>query len=300
MFRLRNWLLAVALSLVGGLLVSPAQEKAPQKALPAGVTVHRDLEYGTHERHKLDIYLPAKNGDAAPPLVIWIHGGAWQGGSKEGGATRALVEKGYAVASINYRYSQQAPFPAQIHDCKSAVRWLRAHAKEYGYNSEHVGAWGASAGGHLCALLATTGGMSELEGTGGNKNQSSRVQCVIDWFGPSDFLNWGKDGSPVPSNTAGNAIGKLFGGTVDEKHDLAKLASPICHISRDTPPILLVHGDQDNVVPLQQSEIFLAKLKQAKVDAALHVVRGGGHGQGFGKNEADVCFEFLDRTLRKK
>jgi acetyl esterase/lipase len=300
MIRVGKSVLCLAVALFAGLQIAVAQEKAPQKALPDGVTVHRDLEYGTHERNKLDIYMPVKNGETAPPLVIWIHGGGWQGGSKEGGATGAIVGKGYAVASINYRYSQQAAFPAQIHDCKSAVRWLRAHAKEYGYDTSRIGAWGASAGGHLCALLATTGGMSELEGNGGNKNQSSRVDAIIDWFGPTDFLNWGKDGFPAPSNTAGNAISKLFGGSVVEKGDLAKLASPVCHISRDTPPILLVHGDQDNLVPLQQSEVFFAKLKQAKVDVTLHVVKGGGHGQGFGKNEADVCFEFLERTLKKK
>lgn len=292
----RKWLLTIACSLTIGLVVSPAQEKAKQ-SLPAGTTVHRNLEYGPHERNKLDIYLPEKKESA--PLVIWVHGGGWQAGSKEGGPAKALVEKGFAVASVNYRYSTQAPFPAQIHDCKAAVRWLRAHAKEYGYDTNHIGAWGASAGGHLVCLLATTGGMSQLEGDGGNKNQSSRVDAVIDWFGPTDFLNWGKDGFPAPGNTAGNAITRLFGGSVDEKRDLAKLASPVIHVTRDTPPILLVHGDQDNLVPLQQSEVLMAKLKQSKVDATLHVVKGQGH-VAFGNDVTKICFDFLDRTLRKK
>jgi acetyl esterase/lipase len=298
---LRRWtpLCLVAL-IAANLTTAIAQEKAAPK-LPAGATLTRDLEYGPHERNKLDIYLPVKSA-TTPPLVIWIHGGGWQGGSKDGaGPARALLEKGYAVASINYRYSQHAPFPAQIHDCKGAVRYLRAHAKEHGYDGSKVGAWGASAGGHLVALLATTGGMKDLEGDGGNKNQSSRIDCGIDWFGPSDFMNWGKVGQHAPTDIANGAITKLFGGSVGSKLGLAKLASPITHVSADTSPLLLVHGDKDNLVPLQQSELFHERLKQAKIDAKLFVVKDGGHGQGFQAPEvAKTCLDFLNSSLKKK
>jgi len=297
---MKRWMLVG----IGMVLITPwvgavAQEKKAAARMPAGTAVHRNLEYGDHERQKLDIFVPA-NSNSTPPLVVWIHGGGWQGGSKDGGnPAQVLLGKGYAVASINYRLSQHAPFPAQIHDCKAAIRYLRAHAKQYGYDTTKVGTWGASAGGHLVALLATTGGVKDLEGDGGHKNHSSRIDAAVDWFGPSDFFNWQEIGKPVRSDLANNAIHKLFGGSIDAKKDLAKKASPINHITVDTAPLLLVHGDKDNLVPLYQSEIFFAKLKQAKVDADLFVVKGGGHGPGFQAPEVvNACLSFLDRTIK--
>lgn len=298
---MKRWLfVGVCVAIVVSWAAAPAQDKTAAK-LPAGVTHHRNLEYGTHERQRLDIFVPAKT-DTAPPLVVWIHGGGWQGGSKDGGSpAQVLLSKGYAVASINYRFSHHAPFPAQIHDCKAAIRYLRAHAKQYGYDTSKIGTWGASAGGHLVALLATTGGMKDLEGDGEHKNQSSRIDAGIDWFGPADFLNWNEEGKPVRADLANNAIHKLFGGTIEAKKSLVKQASPINHITSDTAPLLLVHGDKDTLVPLHQSEIFLAKLKQAKVDADLFVVKGGGHGPGFqAPDVVNACLSFLDRTIKKK
>jgi acetyl esterase/lipase len=141
---------------------------APPK-LPEGVKLLRDLQYveGGHDRNRLDLYLPEK-AEGRLPVVIWIHGGAWRGGSKDGGPAVPLSAKGYAVASINYRFSQHAVFPAQIEDCKAAVRWLRANAATYQLDPDHIGVWGASAGGHLVALLGTTAGVKDLEGTRGN------------------------------------------------------------------------------------------------------------------------------------
>src|SRR5262249_44838326 len=160
-----------------------AQPARPK--LPEGTKAHANLEYvpGGHARQRLDLYVPAK-ADTPLPVIVWVHGGAWLGGGKGGGGPAVpLVGKGYAVASINYRLSQHAVFPAQIEDCKAAIRWLRANAKTYNLNPERIGVWGASAGGHLVALLGTSGDALDREGKGGNADQSSRVQAAVGFFG---------------------------------------------------------------------------------------------------------------------
>src|SRR5262249_38247477 len=159
-----------------------AQPKAPN--IPEGTQTTRDLRYGPHqERNTLDLYVP--KSDTPLPLVIWVHGGGWQDGNNP---AMQLLKSGYAVASINYRLSQHAVFPAQIEDCKAAVRLLRANAKKYNLNPDAFGAWGASAGGHLVALLGTSGEVKELEGeVGESKDTSSRVQAVVDFYGPTDL-----------------------------------------------------------------------------------------------------------------
>ena len=161
----------------------------PPPKLPAGVKALRDIPYveSGHARNRLDLYLPEKV-DHPLPIVVWIHGGGWQAGNKgQRCPAIPLAAAGYAVASINYRLSQHALFPAQLEDCKAAIRWLRANAAQYHFDPKHVGVWGLSAGGHLAGLLGTTGGMKEFEGKGGNLDQSSRVQAVADWCGPMDF-----------------------------------------------------------------------------------------------------------------
>ena len=195
----RTWLgvLAVAVTLAW---ISPAA------AQPQGVQVLRNLPYvaNGHERNRLDIYLPEKPTGRLP-LVVWIHGGGWEAGSKEDCPAVPLIAKGYAVASINYRFSQHALFPAQVEDCKAAIRWLRANAAKYHLDPDHIGVWGESAGGHLVAMLGTTGGIKEFD-KGGNLDQSSRVQCVVDFFGPAEMLTMGgladKPGTWWPSSSA--------------------------------------------------------------------------------------------------
>src|SRR5208337_3078994 len=192
---MRKWVIGLAAMLAWVNLAVPQERRkrpAPPRLLE-GVRVLRDLQYVEHghERNRLDLYLPEK-AEGRLPLVVWNHGGGWVGGSKEGCPAVPLTTRGYAVASLNYRLSQHAVFPAQIQDCKTAVRWLRANAAKYDLDPEHVGVWGASAGGHLVALLGTTGNVKELEGTGGNLDQSSRVQCVVNWFGPSDMARMGR------------------------------------------------------------------------------------------------------------
>jgi acetyl esterase/lipase len=265
-----RWILAALAAGAGTAAAQPAKSKG----VPEGVTVHKDLDYvaSGHARQKLDLYVP--RAAAGPmPVILWVHGGAWLGGSKDNPPLLHLIAKGYAVASTNYRLSQHALFPAQIADCKAAVRWLRANAKAYHLAPDRIGAAGASAGGHLVALLGTAGGVKELEGNLGNPEQSSRVQCVVDLFGPTDFT---KMGSPHAGPMAPEA--KLLGGAVPDNEEKAARANPIAYVTKECPPFLIIHGDKDPTVPFDQSELLLDALTKAGVDATLIPVKGGGHG----------------------
>jgi acetyl esterase/lipase len=278
MTRLNRFLFLPGLLMVVAAIPAQEQPKAEARKplIPADATVLRDIVYGPHERNKLDLYVPKSN--APLPLVIWVHGGGWEMGSKFGGGpSLALLNKGYAVASINYRLSRDAVFPAQIEDCKEAVRWLRSNAKERNLDPDHFGAWGMSAGGHLVALLGTTDDTAFTNGSE-RKNVTSRVQAVCDWFGPSDFLHWGLVKATDPIAQRPSAISRLLGGLVPDKMDLAKQASPVTYVSKNCPPFLIYHGEKDPIVPLQQAEALYEALKKAGVDSTLHVLDGAGHG----------------------
>jgi len=190
-----------------------------------------------------------------------------------------LLQRGIAVASIAYRFSQEATFPAQIHDCKAAVRWLRTHAGEYGLDGGRFGAWGASSGGHLVALLGTSGGVKELEGNvGGDLDASSRVQAVCDFFGPTDFLAMVGKASSIPHGAADSPESLLIGGAIAEHPGRVKQANPITYVTKDAPPFLIVHGDSDPLVPPSQSQMLHDALKKAGADSTLYIVQGGSHG----------------------
>jgi len=263
----------------------------------SGARTLKDIEYAKVDNKSLllDLYLPEK-AEGKLPLVIWIHGGGWQAGNKDGGPAVALVKQGYAIASINYRFSREAIFPAQIHDCKAAVRFLRAKAGEYNIDTGHIGVWGGSAGGHLVALLGVSGGEKALEGDEGNLEQLSDVQAVCDWFGPADFCHWTGVSDAVASN---GPVARLFGEPVSEKNELAVLASPIHHVEegKKYPPFLIMHGDADKLVPLSQSIKFEEALKKAGCDVTLYVAKGAGH--GFGGNEImKMVGDFFDKHLK--
>ncbi len=284
------------------LVASPlfAQEKGPK--LPDGVTTAKDVEYGKHERHKLDVYMP--KGDGPFPLVVWVHGGAWSAGSKAGGGPALkLLEHGYAVAAINYWLSQHAVFPAQIEDCKTAIRHLRENAKTYKIDPDRIGVWGSSAGGHLVALLGTSGDVKELEG-GKDAKASSRVQCVVDWFGPTDLTKMGEQSKvkgPIDHDAKDSPESKLIGGAIQENKEKAAKANPLTYVTKDDPPFLIFHGDADPLVPLGQSEILVEALKKEKVDVELVVLKGAKHG-GAEFNTADnfkKTVAFLDKHLKK-
>jgi len=294
--------LAVAAMALGAanLMVQAGQPEARQPDL-SRMTVLRDIEYvpGGHERQKLDLYLPREApAGTQRPLIVWVHGGAWLGGSKDGCPARRFVGRGYAVASVNYRLSQHAVFPAQIQDCKAAIRWLRAHAGAYGYDPNHIGVWGSSAGGHLVALLGTTGDVKESD-VGPNAGVSSRVQAVCDFFGPTDFAKMSSFPSTMQHDAADSPESKLVGGPIQENHDKVQRANPITYVTRDDPPFLIVHGDKDPLVPHNQSEILRAALQKAGVDTRFYTVQGGGHG-GFKDPQVDILVAgFFDKHLRK-
>jgi acetyl esterase/lipase len=242
----------------------------------------------------LDIRLPAGAEDAPAgkryPLVVFVHGGGWSAGDKGSGPYRPLIRQGFAIASINYRLSGEASWPAQIYDCKAAIRWLRANGAKYHLDTKKIGVWGTSAGGHLVALLGTTNGVKSLEGNEGNLKQSSEVQAVCDWFGPTDFVLM-ENRAKAPQQ----GIIKFLGGT---NLELAKAASPMTYVSSKAPPFLIIHGDQDPLVPLAQSQIFNDALKKAGVDTTLRVVEGGGHGKSFTAAETAAVIEFFKQQLR--
>ncbi len=286
---------AVSLAIVLSAISTTIHAQVPKDA-PAGTTANRDLTYGDHERQKFDLFVP--KSEKPLPLIIWVHGGAWEGGSKEGNPAVALLSKGFAVAGINYRLSKHAPFPAQIHDCKAAVRHLRANAKKYNLDADHIGVWGASAGGHLVALMGTSDGVKDLEGDGGNLKESSRVQAVCDWFGPTDLLKLS------PAGGSPNAVTRLIGGDLGVKKDLTASANPITHIGKDDSPFLIIHGDKDRLVPLSQSELLHEALKKAGVETELVIFKGAGHyDQEFrtqitATENRDKAAKFFDKHLK--
>ncbi len=247
------------------------------------VVVERGIVYGyAGERAlHLDLCRPLKKAKKRAPAVVWIHGGGWEGGSKNGGLQYIVsyAERGYVAVSVEYRLSKEAIFPAQIHDCKAAVRFLRAHAKKYGIDPDRIGAGGYSAGGHLAALLGTSGGVKELEGTGGWPEHSSRIQAVSTSAGPSDFLALAKDKTYLRNRekNAMDSVTKLLGGPLAERMELAKQASPIAHITPDDPPFLIVHGTKDELVPYYMATRLHEALKRNGTDVELVPLDGGSH-----------------------
>ncbi|MEE3176227.1 MAG: alpha/beta hydrolase [Verrucomicrobiota bacterium] len=262
----------------------------------------KDIEFAKIKDHslKLNLYLPEKAKESA--LVVWIHGGGWQKGSKNNCKVKWLTEHGYSVASISYRLSQIAKFPAQLHDCKGAIRWLRANSSKYGYKTNHIVVAGSSAGGHLAALIGTTSGNQRLEGNvGGNLNQRSSVSAIIDYYGATDFILRSKT-QPSRANEIGSVVYNLLGGGADKKVELAKLASAAYHVTKDDPPLLIFHGDKDNTVLIDQSEAITKVYKSKGLSVQMNVLSGKKHGGADfyqGENRQRVL-KFLDKVLRAK
>lgn len=273
----------------------------PGPARPAdGARVMKDIVYAEPAGSaplKLDLYLPEAS-DRPAPVVVWVHGGGWKMGSKEGCPAALLVPKGFAAVSISYRFTDVEAFPAQLHDCKAAIRWVRAHAKEYNFDPERIGVWGASAGGHLAALLGTTGGDAALEGALGNAEQSSAVACVVDWFGPMDLRYIGEPGATAEG--VHGMVAALVGGTGEAVKENAAAASPITHITKDDAPFLIMHGDQDTLVTIRHSEEMDKALRAAGVECEFVVIKGGGHGPGFGETKVlERVAGFFEKWLKE-
>lgn len=277
---------------------------ATSSAETAGVRAFRDLAYVSNGavRQKLDLFVP-ETGEGPWPVIVWVHGGAWLAGSKEDcpALRQGLIQRGYAIASIGYRLSSDALFPAQIQDCKAAVRWLRAHANTYHLDPARFGAWGSSAGGHLVALMGTSGAVKAFD-VGEHLAESSRVQAVCDYYGPTDLLQMDAH-THAAARTAHDAENspesRLIGGAIQQNQEKAVAANPITYVTADTPPFLIVHGDADPVVPHHQSELLFAALKKVGTAVQLHTIQGAGHGQGFGGTNIDqMVVGFFDRCLK--
>ena len=226
---------------------------------------------GDRELH-LDMVLPAKTSKPYP-CVVWFHGGGWRTGDRKDNQAAWLAREGYVAASVDYRLSDEALFPAQIHDCKAAIRFLRANAEKYEIDPSRIGVWGLSAGGHLAALMGSSAGVQELEGNSGSPDHPSDVQAVCDFFGPADLT---MALSPVKQEI--DVVAQVLGGTPEEKPELARLASPVSHVTPGDPPVLIVHGDKDPLLTIKHSERLCEALKNAGVEVEIVRVRNAGHG----------------------
>lgn len=266
--------------------------------LPDSVTVQKNIEYARVSSGPLllDIYTP-KNFTNKLPVIVWLFGGGWESGSKDSCPIAYMAAQNVAIISINYRLSGVAPFPAQIFDCKGAVRWLRANAEKYHLDADRIGIFGASSGGHLAALLGTTAGNVEFEGdVGGNLNFSSRVQCICAFYPPTDLDLLVPDAAGRAS--AKSRLGKLLGGPLKQNLALAALASPLRFVNKDSAPFFLLHGETDSVVPVEQSKIFYDALKKTGVEAHLVIVPGKGHGIIAPPDAAQQIYKFFDDHLK--
>lgn len=274
--------------------------------MPEDITLDRDVVYCVRDRIelKLDIYRSKHTPAKLPYPVLFIHGGAWRVGRKDqpNPTLWAITEAGFVSIAISYRMSQEAIFPAQIADCKEAVRWIRAHAAGLNIDPERIGVWGMSAGGHLAALLGTSGGVNELNGTEIQVAGSSRVQAVVDLYGATDLIKLMQQRRSTPYGRA-DLMGdrapenQLIGGDVLENQLLAQTASPMAYVTPDDPPFLIIQGDQDQVVPKEQSQMLYDALKAQGVRADLKIIRGMKH-ELPGPAITEMIVDFFKRELR--
>lgn len=257
--------------------------KSGTEGVPADVRILRDVVFGKGggRELKMHIVLPRKGFDSPIPAYVWIHGGGWQGGTKEGGVGKVIptVRDGFVGATIEYRLTGEASFPAQIEDCKCAIRYLRAHAEKYHLDPNRIAVGGSSAGGHLAALMGTSGGVKELEGVGGWPDQPSDVQAVVDFYGPTDFKAFVTTPGYERHNNAGSPESKLLGGgeVLPNKFGISRV-NPITYVDKNDPPFLVIHGSNDRTVPVNQSETIKKALDLANVESTLHIIAGAGHG----------------------
>lgn len=302
---------SILVSLVPLLLAAPAfaQEKPVtareqiERRLGTKVEARFDQSYAgnTNPKQMLDLFLPKMRADDKPlPVVVYIHGGGWSGGDRAGYDAPAAIHASsgkYVTASVGYRLSAEAKWPAQIHDCKAAIRWIRGHAKELNIDPERIGATGASAGGHLVTLLGLTGGVKDLEGDIGEfASLSSRVTCVVNVCGPSDLTTPLIQGEAALKDDP--AVSGLIGGSLKDKLEVARAASPLTYVTSSAVPIMTVHGTQDLRVNFTNAEKLDAALKKAGATSLLIPVKNAGHGIPMGPELTGRILQFWDLHLR--
>ena len=292
---MRNALLSLATLLA---LASPAlAQKDPP--VPDTVTFEKGIEYTNPDNQHLQLNIARpKAADGPLPTVLFIHGGGFRAGSREGYNAQIirLAEKSYVAVTVSYRLAPKYPFPAAIHDTKAAVRWLRANAKKYNIDPDRIGVTGGSAGGHLAQFLAVTGDVKEFEGDGGNPTESSKVKCVVNVYGPSDFTkSYGK------SVDAAEVLPLFLGGNLEKARPAHIKASPLYWVTPNAAPTLCIHGTEDKYVHVEQAEMLVDKLKAASVEAELLKLEGAGH--GFKGKDAETAekamIAFFDKHLKK-
>jgi acetyl esterase/lipase len=273
--------LLVATFLISVVTVNAQIPDRIKSIFPEGTIMHNNLAYAgdTLKRHKLDIYLPAQvKGNV--PLIIWIHGGAWKLNDKFAdmgymkNTIKSFTDEGYAFASIDYRYSTDAIFPAQIQDCNQAVSWLYANAEKYHIDKNKIALVGFSAGGHLASLLALSNNNAIRQFTHDGKRVPFKIKAVIDFYGPSNFH------ALMPKTEISDPtdpVTSLLGATLLERPDLATLASPTTYVDANDPPFLIFHGEKDESVPYTQSVLLRSYLNQVNVKSELTVVPNAPH-----------------------
>ena len=252
----------------------------PTRGEEMEVQVERNVEYATVDGKILhmDLYQP-RDSVEQPPLVVWIHGGAWRSGSKESVPVKHWLSHGVMIASVNYRLSGEAKFPAQIHDIKAAIRYLRARATRFGFNTGKIIAAGSSAGGHLAALVGVSNGVSALEGEIGNDLQaSSDVNAAISFYGASNLNSILSQSTQHGLSVRVPALQLLLGGQPNQVTELATLASPISHVDLSDPPLWLIHGNADPQMPMEQSLELNAAYQKKGLQVHLDTIKGGQHG----------------------
>ncbi|KKB72891.1 MULTISPECIES: prolyl oligopeptidase family serine peptidase [Bacillus] len=254
-------------------------------------------------RNPMDALFGRKGNQEKYPLMIYLQGSGW-GWSKQD--TFAFIpqlvqfaEQGYVVASVQYRGSGEAVFPAQLHDVKTAVRFLKANASRFNIDPGRVGVWGDSSGGHLALLLGLTEGIEEFEGNE-YRHVSSKVHAVADWFGPTDLLSMSKYPSIFDHDSPDSPESKLIGGAVQENRERARKASPIHYVHKDAPPILIMHGDQDDIVPYEQSVQMFHALKREGCDAVMYKINDAGHSGFTQAHILDVVKSFFRKHLHPR
>lgn len=282
------------------------QSSSVKDIFPEGTLIHNDIPYAndTLNKHLLDIYLPEKVTKDLP-LVVWIHGGAWMMNDKHAdmgymrNTVKGFIENGYVLASINYRYSTEAIFPAQLQDCNQAIEFLYQHAAQYHIDKNRIAVIGFSAGGHLASLLGLSANNNVKDFYPGGSSPHFKIKCVLDFYGPSDLIAMAS--RPDTSATPGrDPVSILLGHTPIERPDVARKASPVSYVDEDDPPFFIVQGEKDESVPNTQSRLLSSWLTVTGVKNQLTVVPGAPHfGKMFDADDIRLkLFDFLNGYMK--
>lgn len=270
----------------------------------SSVALRANVLYRHVGDRRLHLHLLIPNEAKGPlPLICWIQGCAFGAFGPQDTFLRLpelvqFAKNGYVVASIEHRSSQEAVFPAQIEDIKAAVRFLKERAEDYFIDPNRVGAWGNSSGGYMAAFLGTSAHIPEFDCERADQSPNSSVHAVVDWYGPTDFLQMGKYASSIDHNASNSPESLFVGYPIQEHPELVQRANPITYITQDTPPFLIMHGDQDDYVPYNQSELLFEALQKKGLNPLMYRVVGAGHGSGFGEDQIKIVQQFFDHLLR--